>query len=208
MTGSRPAVFLDRDGTLNEMVYDETHGIVDSPFTPDRMVLKRQAGAFVAALNRLGYLCLVVTNQPGLAKGTLTLDRLADMHERMESLLEARDAHLDGIYFCPHHPDPGSAGPAELAVACSCRKPEPGLIVEAAERHGVDLGRSFMVGDGVVDVEAGRRAGVTTILVAKMQAELLERMADRPDARPDCVAQDLEGALQHIQRTRAEGVGS
>lgn len=206
----RPAVFLDRDGTLNEMVYDPDHGVMDSPFVPEQLMLRRQAATFVGALNELGYLCLVVTNQPGLAKGTLTLERLARIHDKLSADLRRNGAALDGIYFCPHHPDAGPSARRGLAVACACRKPAPGLILEAAADHRVDLRRSFMVGDGLVDVEAGRRAGVSTILVTKAQAALLEKIDERPDARPDHWAADLHGALAIIagqRNARTQGSG-
>jgi len=204
MTTHRPAVFLDRDGTLNEMVYDESHGIVDSPLRPEDLVLKRQAAPFVRALNHWGYLCLVVTNQPGLAKGSLTQERLNRIHGKLRSDLRANGAILDGILFCPHHPDPGLAGRAEYAGKCPCRKPAPGMILDAAVRHHVDLSRSFMVGDGLTDVEAGRRAGVATILVARLQPALLEQLESWPQSRPDRFAADLNEARQIIGRRREE----
>jgi D-glycero-D-manno-heptose 1,7-bisphosphate phosphatase len=200
----RPAVFLDRDGTLNEMVYDQSRDVTDSPHSPDEVVLRRRAAPFVQALNHLGYLCLVVTNQPGVAKGTLTLERLGRIHEKLEADLERNGALLQEIYFCPHHPDPGADGRPEYKTACSCRKPGPGLLLQAAADHRVDLGRSFIVGDGLIDTEAGRRAGVTTILLTHDRPELLEQVRERPEVRPDHLAVDLDEALAIIVQQRKE----
>ena len=128
--------------------------------------------------------------------------RLARIHDKLEADLRRNGAALDGIYSCPHHPDPGLVRRPDYAVECACRKPAPGLILEAAAEHRVDLRRSFMVGDGLVDVEAGRRAGVSTILVTKAQAALLEKVDERPEARPDHWAADLHEALSIIAGQR------
>ena len=162
----RPTVFLDRDGTLNELVYDEQSGAMNSPLWPEQFMLKPHAAQFVKGLNELGFLCIVVTNQPGVAKGSLSLVRLDRIHWRMREELARSGAHLDGIFYCPHHPDPGPGGNPALATACHCRKPRPGLLIEAASVHHVDLYRSYMVGDRLTDMEAGRAAGVTTVLLS------------------------------------------
>ena len=150
----RPAVFLDRDGTLVELVPDPETGAPVGPLHPEQLVLRRHAARFVRGLNELGYLCLVVTNQPGLAKGTLTLERLARVHERLYADLRAGGAYLDGIEFCPHHPSPGARGRRQWAGPCGCRKPEPGLVLAAAATHGVELRRSYLVGDQPTDVRS------------------------------------------------------
>ena len=198
----RPTVFLDRDGTLNELVYDEALGIMSGPLWPDQLVVARQAGLFVKALNELGFLCLVVTNQPGIAKATTTPVRLDRVHRRLREELARSGARLDGIFYCPHHPEPGPGGKKDLAVECRCRKPAPGLILEAAAVHHVDLYRSYMVGDRLTDVEAGRAAGVGTILVSELTSEIVERIEQHPDARPDHVVRDRKGALALIRTAR------
>lgn len=204
----KPAVFVDRDGTLNEMVYDETHGVMDSPFRPEHLALKRQAGPFVRALNELGFLVIVVSNQPGLAKGTLTPLRLDRIHQKLRDDLAHAGARVDGIYYCPHHPDPGPGAVPEYTGYCECRKPEPGLLFRAADDHGIDMRRSILVGDGLNDVEAGRAAGVTTILVSALKPEVLECLQARPEAQPDHVVRDLNGALTVIRSLREESVHS
>ena len=192
------AVFLDRDGTLNEMVFNPEHGVFDSPFTPEQLVLKRGAASFVAALNRAGFKVIVVTNQPGCAKGTMTEERLRAIHERFLSELGREGARVHGVYYCPHHPTGALGGDARLVGVCECRKPKPGLLVRAAPEHEIDLRASFMVGDGTVDVEAGRAAGVTTVLVAPRKPELMAFLEGRPESVPDIWVESLEAALHDI----------
>lgn len=193
-----PAVFVDRDGTLNEMVFDETHGVMDSPFRPEQLTLKAHAAGFVRGVRELGFKVIVISNQPGIAKGTLTPACLAAIHDQLHHQLERQGARVDAVYHCPHHPEPGP-GRAAHARACECRKPRPGLLLEAARVHRLDLARSFFVGDGLVDVEAGRAAGVTTLLVTRLKPELLERIQERPCERPHFHANDLAAALTIIR---------
>ncbi len=188
---ARAAVFVDRDGTLNEMVYDDTHGIFDSPRRPEHVRLRPGAAAFVRGVRALGYEVIVVTNQPGLAKGTLTPAELEAVHRRLAALLAARGAALDAIYCCPHHPS---------VRACACRKPKPGLLRRAARERHIALRQSWMVGDGVVDVQAGRAAGCRTIFVGQLKPEVVEKLFDECDALPDATAANLRGALEVIRR--------
>ncbi|MCX7818864.1 MAG: HAD-IIIA family hydrolase [Kiritimatiellae bacterium] len=184
---------MDRDGTLNEMVYDETHGTMDSPRRPEQVRLRAGAAAFLRGVRQLGYEVIVVTNQPGIAKGTLTEAELEAVHRRLAELLAAEGAAWDAIYWCPHHPS---------VRACSCRKPKPGLLRRAARERQLRLRGSWMVGDGVVDVQAGRAAGCWTLFVGRLKPEVLEKLFDDGDAMPDAVACDLAGALEVIRRGR------
>ncbi len=140
----RRAVFLDRDGT----VVDELGFLSD----PARVRLVPRAAEGIARMNRAGLRVLIVTNQSGIARGMFDEGTLAAVHARIQALLAAEGARIDGFYHCPHHPDFGSP--------CACRKPEPGLLLAAAREHGVDLASSWLVGDSPRDLEAARRAGV------------------------------------------------
>lgn len=144
---SSRAVFLDRDGTINVEV-DYLHD-------PARCLLLPGVGEAIARLNRTGFTVIVVTNQAGVGRGKFPLTAIDEVHHRLDELLAPFDAHVDAYYYCPHHPD----------AACPCRKPLPGMIHEAAGTWGIDLGRSFMIGDKVSDVEAGIAAGCTAGLV-------------------------------------------
>lgn len=148
------AVFLDKDGTLVE----------DVPYNvdPARIVLVPGAAAGLRRLAGLGYRLFVVSNQAGLALGRFDAAALERAWRHLAGMLAAQGVVLDGFYHCPHHPQGTNAA---LAMACTCRKPAPGLLLRAAAEHGIDLASSWMVGDILHDVEAGRRAGCRTVLV-------------------------------------------
>ena len=193
----RAAVFLDRDGTL----IDEVGHLKD----PDQVRLLPGAASAVRQLNRAGLLSVVVTNQPVVARGEVTLEGLKRIHARMESRLGEDGAYLDRLYYCPHHPDRGFAGEvAELKVACDCRKPAPGMIDRACRELNISRKDSWIVGDNAADIEAGRRTGVRTILVRTGHAG----EEDRLPLRPDYVMPDLETAIDwilegHVRTARA-----
>jgi D-glycero-D-manno-heptose 1,7-bisphosphate phosphatase len=184
-----PAVFLDRDGTLNEMVYDPTHGLLDSPRRPAQVRAVAHAKELLQELREMGFLIVLVTNQPGISKGTLTLDELHAVNLELSKALAP--SRWDTLEFCPHHP--------EFGLICGCRKPLPGMIFKAAQEHGVDLESSWMVGDGLVDVQAGKAAGCRTILLSKLKLNLIERFFDLEGAEPDFVVRDLLEVLRCIR---------
>ena len=151
---SRAAVFVDRDGTLTREGEWVRH--------PGALALVPGAARALARLHDAGFLVVMVTNQSAVARGLITEEGLRAIHAHLESLLESEGAHLDAIYACPHHP---TEGVGAYRVECTCRKPEPGLILRARDEMGIDLARSWCVGDMERDLEAGRRAGVRGILV-------------------------------------------
>ena len=122
----------------------------------------------MAKINASGYLAIVVTNQPVIARGEVTVPELKEIHNKMETLLGAEGAYLDGIYYCPHHPHKGYEGEVpELKIDCDCRKPKPGMLLKAAEDFNIDLASSWMVGDGENDVKAGLAAGCHAALIGE-----------------------------------------
>ncbi len=156
----RRAVFLDRDGVINEEV--------ENLVKPEDFRLKEGAAEAIRRLNEMGYLVIVATNQPVLAKGFASFEDMDRIHGRMSELLAGHNARVDAVYVCPHHPEKGFPGErGSLKARCGCRKPEPGLITKAMADFDVDAGGSWMVGDSPTDVEAGRKAGLRTILVGK-----------------------------------------
>lgn len=165
-----PAVFIDRDGTLNKVVYD-SEGMENSPFRVEDLELLPGAAEFTRRIREAGYLAVLVTNQPGVAKGSITIDGLNQIHQRLCSLLEEDGGGLDRICYCPHHPKgkPGISSP--FIQACDCRKPGPGMLTTAAEEMGINLARSWMVGDKLLDVQAGQAAGCRTILLPRVTGE-------------------------------------
>ncbi len=152
----RRAVFLDRDGTIVRDVgyLKRTEDVCLLPGVPEALKLLKEAG----------FLLLVVTNQSAVARGWLTEPALLEIQREVERRLEAEGAALDGFYYCPHLPE-GTV--EQYARKCDCRKPEPGMLLRAARDRNVDLERSYVVGDSERDVEAGRRAGCSTILIGE-----------------------------------------
>lgn len=184
-----PAVFLDRDGVLNELVWFEDAGIVDAPFHEDQFRLIPGAADAVRRLNRAGLPVVVISNQPCVAKGHCSAARLERITAVMHRALGEQGAHLDAVYYCLHHPE---ARDGALRVDCDCRKPKPGLLLRAAAERGLDLRRSLFVGDSITDVQAGRAAGCATVLLGRTRCDLcrhLERHGVRPDWRSASLAE-------------------
>ncbi|MFB7449824.1 D-glycero-alpha-D-manno-heptose-1,7-bisphosphate 7-phosphatase [Streptomyces sp. NPDC056194] len=150
----RPAVLLDRDGTLTEHRH--------YPAYPDELLLQPDVGAPLRALQEEGFALVVVTNQSGVARGLFGATALEAMHDRLRVLLDRQGVRLDAIYACPHHPE-GTV--PRYRFVCRCRKPAPGMLLQAARDLDLDLTRSWMVGDSPCDVEAGHRAGTRTARV-------------------------------------------
>ncbi|HMO49981.1 MAG TPA: HAD family hydrolase [Kiritimatiellia bacterium] len=201
------AIFLDRDGVLNAMVYDEDHGLLDSPRRPADVRMIPGAGTFLASIRRAGWLAVVVSNQPGIAKEYFTVSELEAVNQALLEQCRAEggpEALWDDLLYCPYHPT-GREGRSNPYVTQSpLRKPEPGMLLEAAKRHHLNLAASWMVGDGLVDVQAGRRAGCRTLLVAgSLKLEVIERFLSMKDAYPDRVAGDLTEALHIIKASPA-----
>jgi D-glycero-D-manno-heptose 1,7-bisphosphate phosphatase len=182
----RRAVFLDRDGTL----LDELGFLA----RPEDLVLLPGAAEGVRQLNAAGLCAVVITNQSGIARGLFGEAELAAVHARLESELARAGAHLDAILHCPHHPEEGRG---ELRRACTCRKPAPGLLHAAAERLGLALEASWIVGDSLRDLEAGRRAGLAGGVLVLTGKGAEERTRLEPGAR-ELVAADLPAAVRAI----------
>ena len=189
-----PAVFLDRDGVINEIIFHQEMGIIETPFTVKQFRLKSGITHTIRRLNKLGFKTVVVSNQPGVAMRHFSRKTLHAITWKMKRLLARGGARLDGIYYCLHHPQKGFGA---LRKKCRCRKPKPGLFFQAAREMNLDLKRSFMIGDSITDVEAGKRAGVKTILLAHLKCDLCHWMARR-GIKPDFMAKNLTDAVRRI----------
>jgi D-glycero-D-manno-heptose 1,7-bisphosphate phosphatase len=177
----RPAVFLDRDGVLNRSLVRE-----GKPFSPrrlDEFRLVPGAAASVRALKEAGYVVVVVTNQPDIGNGHVTAELMAVIHARL-----AGRVPVDDIMCCPHRREDG----------CDCRKPKPGMLLAAAERHGIDLERSILVGDRSGDIAAGVAAGCYTILINR-------RYREPANAQPHASVRSLASAVRHILARQGQG---
>lgn len=181
LSKKQKAVFLDRDGTINKYV-----GFLRKP---DEFELIDGVAEAIRLINESGYLCIVITNQPVVARGEVTVDELDVIHKKMETLLGQEGAYLDGLYYCPHHPDKGFKGEVvDLKIDCYCRKPKPGLLVRAGQDFNIDLSSSWMIGDGENDIKAGKRAGCKTALIGL------------DDFNQDITASNLKSAIETILR--------
>ncbi|NPB09156.1 MAG: D-glycero-beta-D-manno-heptose 1,7-bisphosphate 7-phosphatase [Thermodesulfobacteria bacterium] len=182
----KPVVFLDRDGTIIEEV-----GYLRRP---EEVKLLPRVPEALRLLKEAGLALVVITNQSGIARGYFDEETLARIHERLKELLAEHGVELDGIYYCPHHPEEG----------CSCRKPKTGLAERAAKELGLDLKRAFVVGDRDVDVALGKNLGATSVLVLTGYGRRdLSRLLHREGkalacVTPDIVAEDLWQAAQKI----------
>ena len=193
MTALRPAVFLDRDGTLNEEngYLDRLERLAFYPYTVDA----------VRMLNRAGYAVVVVTNQAGIARGIVRPEFVGEAHAHISARLAAGGARIDAFYHCPHHPQ---AAIEALRMDCDCRKPQPGMILRAAEELGLDLQRSFLVGDRWQDLECGARAGVRGLLVRTGYGRT-EEQAGCPGVPAAAVVNNLAEAVSWILASDRQG---
>lgn len=150
------AVFLDRDGVINKYV-----GYVTKP---EQIELTEKICEKIIEYHKKGYLVIVITNQPVIARGDCTIEELESIHNYIETLLGKKGAYVDDIFYCPHHPHKGFDGEViELKIDCDCRKPKPGLLLQAAKKYNINLEMSYMIGDSESDIQAGERAGCTAI---------------------------------------------
>ncbi len=160
------AIFLDRDGTINKYV-----GFLRNI---DEFELIEGVSEAIKLINQSGYLAIVVTNQPVIARGEVTWDELHEIHTKMETLLGKDGAYIDGIYVCPHHPDKGFEGERpEYKIDCDCRKPKPGLLLQAANDFNIDLLQSYLIGDSQSDVQTGIAANLKSSFLVDKENDLL-----------------------------------
>jgi D-glycero-D-manno-heptose 1,7-bisphosphate phosphatase len=180
------AVFLDRDGTINEEVN----------YLGDPQLLKLTPGAALAIqqLNLQQIPAIVVTNQAGIARGYFSESQMHRVHTALDSILAEQDARIDRYYFCPHHP---TAGIGAYQLACSCRKPQPGMLHQAARDFHLDLSKCYLVGDKVTDIQAGNRAGCQTVLVETGYGQK-DWQNWQESIIPDRIAPDLPDAIDWI----------
>ena len=193
---SRRAIFFDRDGTLCKEVGYVNH--------PSRLELMQDTPAVLREVRAAGFLAIVATNQAGAARGYFPPHVIDETHRRLRAMLAAEDTAVDAIYACRHHP---SVGPAGLRRECTCRKPGPGMLRQAAADHAIDLSRSYMVGDSLKDVGAGRAAGVAGTVLLRSgygRGEMIWKSASTK-VWPDHVADDLSEAWRWI-RAREEAL--
>lgn len=193
----RAAAFLDRDGLLNELVPDEVSGLGESPLAIEQVHLIPGAAVAARHLMQAGYVLVCVSNQPAAAKGRVSVRRLLDIHKRLIELLALEDVTFAAWRLCLHHED---GVVASLAEVCSCRKPAPGMLLDAAGSLGLDLASSWMVGDTDADVAAGRAAGCRTLLI-RNPASVHKRLQA---VTADLVADSFADGVRQLTAARSE----
>ena len=192
LSSPQRAVFLDRDGTINTEI--------DGVTSPEKLELLPQAAEGIYLLNHHGYRTILVTNQPVIAKGFCTEADVQRIHNKLETLLGAEHAFLDRIYYCPHHPVKGFPGErVELKFECTCRKPNPGMITQAAADLNIDLRSSWMIGDTTTDVQTARNAGVRSILLKTGHAGGDGKHSVSPDLTFDSLLQAAQWIVGHSE---------
>ena len=186
------SVFLDRDGTINRDVHHLR--------CVEELELLAGASAGIRMLNRAGLRVVVITNQAAVARGLLSEEKLAEIHQELQALLAREGAFVDAIYYCPHHPTEGFG---RYRQTCACRKPQPGALQRAANELGLDLSQSYCVGDKGSDLEAGHALGCRTVLVRTGYGLTTEAQLGADSVQPDYIASNLLEAagwiLEHIQ---------
>ena len=187
LANKQKAIFLDRDGTINEYV-----GFLRKE--EDFRLIPGVSEA-IKKINNSGYLAIVVTNQPVIARGEVTEEGLEEIHKKMETLLGLDGAYIDDIYYCPHHPDKGFEGEIpELKIECDCRKPKTGMLEKAAREHNIDLSSSIMIGDSTLDIKMAENAGMQSVLLKTGQ----KGEDGKYEVSPTLIAEDLNDAINKI----------
>lgn len=188
------AIFLDRDGVVNELVYFPEQGVIDSPFTVNQFHLCPGVPDAVKRFQNAGYKVIVASNQPGVAKGHMPLKNFERICDTMKAQLGEKGVSLDAEYYCMHHPE---ATVAQYRINCDCRKPKPGLILKAAKDMDIDLSQSWFIGDNLSDIKAGKNAGCHTLLLGKMRCELCDLMYNE-GIKPDVIKLNLLESADYI----------
>jgi D-glycero-D-manno-heptose 1,7-bisphosphate phosphatase len=190
------AVFLDRDGVINKLVFFPDYGLIDSPLNPAQFKLISGAAEAIKRFNDLGLKVIVVSNQPGIAKGKMSEELFEKIRQKMKTQLEQNGAHVDAEYYCFHHPH---AKKREFKADCACRKPKPGLILQAKADFDLDISKCYIIGDGLTDIKAGQASGCKSILIGQVKCDMC-RMMETMAVKPDLIASSILEASKIIEK--------
>jgi mannose-1-phosphate guanylyltransferase / phosphomannomutase len=200
----KPAIFLDRDGTINGIVPNKDTGEPDSPLRPEELKLLPKAAEALRILWSLGYVLIVITNQPSAAKGKTTLGDLYAINDKLRSLLAAEGAGIDDIIMCPHHPvgDPARTEAKSLISDCNCRKPKPGMILKGIEKYNIDPDASFVVGDSARDIIPAKTLGIRAVFIGENTLIPSQVFGSH---QPDQVFKDIYEFAQFLKTHKGAG---
>jgi len=190
------AVFLDRDGVINKPAYFPELGLIDSPLNPTQFHLLGGVAEAIQILNNLGIKVIVASNQPAIAKGKMSEELFEKIRQKMISQLAKKGAHIDAEYYCFHHPH---AKRHKYKAVCNCRKPKPGMLLQAKEDFGLDTAKCYMIGDALSDVKTGSAVGCKTILIGQLKCDLCRQM-ETMQVKPDLIQPDLLQASKFIEK--------
>ena len=193
----RPAVFLDRDGVINEIVYNEETEQLDSPLAKEQIHFMEDVGDTIRKLNEAGFYVFIVTNQPAAAKGKTSLENLYDINRYCIQQLEQRHVAIEHIFMCPHYEHILKTTKETFLIQnCNCRKPKSGLLEKAAKKYNIDKEKSYMIGDSYTDVLAGKKFGVQTILLGNLKCDICRKLQyDKPEYICDNLRDAVEGII-------------
>jgi D-glycero-D-manno-heptose 1,7-bisphosphate phosphatase len=186
----KQAVFIDRDGVLNELVINNETNDYEPPHVPEDLILFPYTFEILQILQEAQFDLFLISNQPDYAKGKTTLENLKMVHEKLDRNLRLEGIHFREYYYCYHHPKGNVPG---YSFECECRKPKPFFIQMAAKRYFIDLSNSWMIGDRDSDIECGKAAGIKTIMIENPQSSKY-----RGSSKPDFTAANLKDALEII----------
>lgn len=193
LSNKQKCVFLDRDGTVN--IYK---GLLSKV---EQLELEYKVSEAIKQLNDSGYLVIVITNQPVIARNLCTIEELLNINAKMEMLLAEDGAYIDDLYFCPHHPDSGYEGEnKKYKIKCNCRKPEIGMLNMANEKYNIDFEKSYFIGDTTVDIQTGKSAGCTTVLLSTGQAGKDKKIDIVPDYKADNIYDAVNMILEDVKQ--------
>ncbi|MCR5507862.1 MAG: HAD-IIIA family hydrolase [Lachnospiraceae bacterium] len=194
-----PAVFLDRDGVLNEIVFNEDAEQMDSPQKVEQFKAFPEAAKAIKIMKEKGYYVFLATNQPGAAKGKCKLKTLYDINTMFVEQMAGQGADIDGVFMCPHYPSVcENTKEGFLIKKCDCRKPKPGLLLKPGDIYNIDYDNSFMVGDSFTDIVAGQAAGVNTIFIGELKCDACRKLCD---AGPTGIVRNVTEAAEFIPDT-------
>ena len=184
-----PAVFLDRDGVLNEIVFNDDIEQMDSPQKPEQFRAFPEAAKAIKKIRDKGYYVFLATNQPGAAKGKCRLKTLYDINTMFAEQMAESGADIDAVFMCPHYPKKSENTKEDFLIkTCDCRKPKPGLLLKPADIYNIDYENSYMIGDSFTDIVAGQAAGVRTIFIGELKCDACKKLCD---TEPDHIVHDV-----------------
>ncbi|MCR5475966.1 MAG: HAD-IIIA family hydrolase [Lachnospiraceae bacterium] len=197
---SHPAVFLDRDGVINSIVWNDDIDQLDSPMKVSEFEFLPGAASAIKTFKEKGYYVFIVTNQPGAAKGKTDLATLYDINTYMISSLAGEGAEIDDLFMCPHYTkELPMTKESFLIRECNCRKPKPGLIYRAMRKYSIDMSRSYMIGDSCTDMAAGAAAGLRTVFIGDLKCDLCKKLGEE---MPMFIAKDIVDAASSVEDVR------